>query len=96
MKSFRHIPVYEYTCLDEFKNNRPVGSQLIGIEMTEEAIPLAEFTHPKQAIYLLGAEDHGLSEEAKEYCNSIVVLPGKRCLNVSVAGSIVLYDRLSK
>jgi len=95
-KSFKHIPVYEYNNFNDFNEHRPYNCPLIGIEITDKAIPIKNFIHPKQAIYLLGAEDHGLTEKAIEKCQSIIVLPGKICLNVAVAGSIVLYDRINK
>lgn len=50
----------------------------------------------KRAIYLLGAEDTGIPDNILNDCDSIVQLPGNYCLNVAVAGSIVLYDRNSK
>lgn len=50
----------------------------------------------RQACYLLGAEDNGLTKEAISKCQELVYLPGERSLNVAVAGSIVLYDRISK
>ena len=96
MKSWRHVPTYEYDSFEDFNKHRPHGCRLIGIELIDSAIPLAEFKHPKQACYLLGAEDHGLTNEAIDACQNIIVLPGERSLNVSVAGSIVLYDRISK
>ena len=96
MKSFRHLPLFEYSDFEDFNNHRPYGCQLIGIEMDEKAKPIKDFAHPKQACYLLGAEDSGLTKEAIEKCNHIVYLPGERSLNVSVAGSIVLFDRNQK
>lgn len=96
MKSWRHIPVFEYKTFADFNAHRPNDCKLIGIELTETAIPLSDYTHPKQAIYLLGAEDHGLTNEALEHCNDVIKLPGDRSLNVSVAGSIVMYDRINQ
>lgn len=96
MKAWRHIPTFSYASVSAFQDNRPHDCVLVGIEMTEDAIPLKGFQHPERALYLLGAEDHGLSNEAIKACQHIVRLPGERSLNVSVAGSIVLYDRISK
>ncbi len=96
MRTERHLPLFEYSSFSDFNDHRPFDCQLIGIEMTKDAIPLNEFSHPTRACYLLGAEDHGLTNEAIAQCQSIVILPGDRSLNVSVAGSIVLYDRISK
>jgi tRNA (guanosine-2'-O-)-methyltransferase len=64
--------------------------------MDERSIPLKDFKHPKSACYLLGAEDHGLTKKAMEACQELILLPGENSLNVSVAGSIVIYDRIAK
>ena len=96
MKSWRHLPLFEYKDFQDFQEHRPYDCKLIGIELTETATQIKEFKHPKQAIYLLGAEDNGLPKEAINSCNEIIVLPGEKSLNVSVAGSIVIYDRISK
>lgn len=96
MKSWRHIPTYHYDTFEDFNKNRPYNCKLIGIEMTENATLLSNFKHPSQACYLLGAEDNGLSTEAISKCQEIIYLPGERSLNVAVAGSIVLYDRITK
>jgi len=96
MKSWKHIPTFSYKDFQDFNEHRPHDCLLIGIELIQSATPLKEFKHPKQACYLLGAEDNGLTKEAIEKCNEIVYLPGERSLNVAVAGSIVLYDRIHK
>lgn len=96
MKSYRHLPAYSYESVEDFNKHRPYSCPVVGIEMTDDAIPIGEFNHPKQAIYLLGAEDNGMSKAALEICQHVVCLPGKRSLNVSVAGSIVLFDRINK
>ena len=96
MKSWRHLPLFEYDSFADFQKHRPYDCKLVGIELMESATPIGEFKHPKQACYLLGAEDNGLTKEAIEACQEIIYLPGERSLNVSVAGSIVLYDRIAK
>jgi tRNA (guanosine-2'-O-)-methyltransferase len=96
MASFRHIPLFEYKDFKDFNDHRPYGAKLIGIELIDSATHIKEFKHPKQACYLLGAEDNGLTKQAIEACQEIIYLPGERSLNVSVAGSIVLYDRIIK
>lgn len=49
--------------------------------------------HPRRCMYLLGAKDNGLSSQANEKCHFVVKFKFEKNLNVSVAGSIVLYDR---
>lgn len=96
MNSWKHIPTFVYKDFKDFNNHRPHDCKLVGIELTANATLLADFEHPEQACYLLGSEDNGLTREALDHCQEIVRLPGEHCLNVSVAGSIVLYDRISK
>ncbi len=95
-KSYRHIPLYHYNTVEEMFMNLPFDCKLVGIEITENAIPIKEYKHPERCVYLLGAEDYGLTDRAVRACHDIIVLPGKTCLNVSTAGSIVMYDRISK
>lgn len=96
MKSHRHIPTYHYDTFKQFQKNLPIGTHLVGIELDESATPIFEYKHPAQACYLLGAEDSGLTKEAMNNCVDLIVLPGERSMNVAVAGSIVLYDRIAK
>lgn len=96
MKSFKHIPTFTFQDFKDFREHRPFDCRLIGIELLKGATKLSDFIHPKQACYLLGAEDSGLTSEAISYCQEIIYLPGTRSMNVSVAGSIVLYDRQVK
>ena len=88
-----HTPLREYLTLDEMLAHRPVHAVLVGVEMGRT--PLRTFIHPAQAIYLLGAEDHGLPPEILSRCNQVVSLEsvGQASYNVAVAGSIVLYHR---
>jgi len=95
MKSWRHLPLFEYKDMADFNSHRPYDCPLIGIELTDSAIPISAFRHPKKACYLLGAEDNGLTNEAIKACQSIIKLPGEKSLNVAVAGSIVLFDRIN-
>ena len=71
----------------------PKGVRIVGIEKTEAAENLEDFRHPKRCVYLLGAEDHGLTNNAIEKSHFLVQFPSTFSLNVAVAGSIVLYDR---
>lgn len=89
----RHIPLFEYTTFDAFKSNLPKDSQLVAVELVPNACLLEAFKHPQRAIYLLGAEDDGLPKDIINQCDHVIALRGDRSMNVSVAGSIVLYDK---
>lgn len=86
------IPVYNYASVEEM--NIPQGAKLIGIELTDDAIDLPNFAHPRQAIYILGPEGGNLDKRILDKCDFTVKIPMRFCVNVGVAGAIVMYDRL--
>jgi tRNA G18 (ribose-2'-O)-methylase SpoU len=96
VKAMKHIPMYHYDDLDSFYQNIPHGCQLIGVDNIDQARDVIGYDHPERAVYLLGAEDSGLSKNAIEMCHSIIKFDSEQCLNVSVAGSIIMYDRATK
>lgn len=95
-QAYRHIPLREYATFDDFLAAVPYDCQIIGVEMGGKA--LGQFTHPERAIYLMGAEDAGLPKDVIAKCHRLVSLPSVRSnsYNVSVAGSLVMYDRMMK
>lgn len=95
MKTYKHVPLYQFSSwVDFLRYGVPEKCQLIAVELTDKARPIQNFVHPERAVYLLGAEDHGIPEMALADCDSVVKLPGERSLNMAVAGSIVLFDRI--
>lgn len=96
MKTWRTIPLYAHDTFSDFYKSMPYNCQLIGVELDETSVTVNKFIHPKRAIYLLGAEDNGLTKEAISACHKLVQLPGEYCMNVAVAGSIIMYDRFQK
>ena len=94
-RSERHIPLYRYENYDEFLGNIPFACRLVSAEMTDNAHNLINFVHPERAIYLLGPEDGTIPLEILDK-SLVVKIPTSYCLNLAVAGSILLYDRISK
>lgn len=96
-KSWRNIPLFHFRDFQDFEEHTPKDCQLIGVELHKDARDLEKFIHPKRAIYLLGAEDWGLSEEAMNKCHAMVQIDSLTlCLNVATMGSIIMYDRRMK
>jgi len=93
--SSRHIPCFNYLDQDDFMKHRPLNSRLVCVELADKSFSLPAFAHPEQAIYLLGSEGGGLPDELMK-SHPCVQIPTSLCLNVAVAGSIVLYDRRAK
>jgi tRNA G18 (ribose-2'-O)-methylase SpoU len=90
-KSVSHVPYYEWADIDAMA--LPDNCQLVGVELTDEAVDLPAFRHPLCAAYVFGRERGSLTEEMQTRCQHIVKIPTKFCVNVSVACAITLYDR---
>lgn len=90
--AFDSMPVQVYDDVAGFM--LPLGCRLVGIEITEDAVDLPSFSHPPTAAYVLGAERDSLSPELQQRCDFIVRVPTRFCVNLSVAGAIVMYDRM--
>lgn len=94
-KTWRNIPLFHFETFEDFKKHLPREAELVFIEQTETSHDLRGFSHPKQAVYILGAEDHGIPAEVM-HGHTKVEIESPMCLNVAVAGSIVMYDRITK
>ncbi len=88
----RSVPTYNFADLESFR--LPQGCRLVGVEITDEAIELPSFRHPRQAAYILGAEREGLSADVQSLCDYVVKIPTRFSVNLGVAGSLIMYDRL--
>ena len=91
-RTFKSVPYYQWDSSDEMV--LPKGCQLVGIELTDDAVELPEFRHPRAAAYVLGRERGDLSPELLARCDHVVKIPTKFCVNVSLAGALVMYDRV--
>lgn len=90
------IPLFEFDQWSDFIQNAPNGAKWVVIEMG--GIPLRDYEHPKNAIYILGSEDSGVPKSILRSAHEVVSLDCERysSYNVAVAGSLVLYDRMEK
>jgi tRNA G18 (ribose-2'-O)-methylase SpoU len=97
VNAWRHVPFWNFLTIEDFKKAMPKDSVLVCVEISPFARSLSEFTHPERAIYILGAEDSGIPQEilSKNIC---VQIKTERdfCLNVAVAGTLIMYDRMIK
>ncbi len=87
-----HLPVYNFNKATDLR--LPVGCQLVGVEITDEAVDLPSFRHPLRAAYVFGAERMSLSPEMLARCRYVVRIPTRFSINVGMAGAIVMYDRM--
>jgi tRNA G18 (ribose-2'-O)-methylase SpoU len=96
LKTWARIPLFHYKSFDDLLQNIPHDCRLVAVELTDDAILLDQFDHPKRAIYVLGAENEGLPKSILDKCHYVIKLAGNSSLNVGVAGSIVMHDRALK
>lgn len=91
-KTTEHVPYYAWPSIAQMR--LPEQCVLVGIEITDTAIELPRFRHPRNAAYVLGREKGSLSPAMLEQCRFVVKIPTKFSLNVGLAGALVMYDRL--
>ncbi|MFP3920452.1 MAG: RNA methyltransferase [Dichotomicrobium sp.] len=91
-KSAGHLPMYHWA--DAADMRLPMHCRLVGIELLDEATDLPSFRHPARAAYVLGPERGSLSEAMIARCDYVVKIPTAFCINVAMAGAIVMYDRV--
>jgi tRNA G18 (ribose-2'-O)-methylase SpoU len=87
-----HLPFYAYDGLQDF--TLPKDCALVGVELLDDAVDLPSFRHPLRAAYILGPEKGSLSPALTKRCDHIVKIPAKFCVNVGIAGAIVIYDHM--
>lgn len=85
------LPVYDVASPDQL--NLPRSCSLVGVELVDEAVPLPSFRHPPNAAYVFGPERGSLSRTLIDRCEHLVQIPTRFCVNLAVAGAIVMYDR---
>jgi tRNA G18 (ribose-2'-O)-methylase SpoU len=87
-----HLPHYNWATVADME--LPAGCRLVGIELLDEAVDLPSFRHPMRAAYVLGPEQGSLSDALLARCDHVVRIPTRFCVNVAMAGAIVMYDRV--
>ena len=90
--AFGHIPFYNFQTPADLV--LPAKAEMVAIELTKDAVDLPSFRHPLNAVYVLGPEKANVSDEMLARCDHVIKIPMKFCVNVGVAGAIVMYDRL--
>jgi tRNA G18 (ribose-2'-O)-methylase SpoU len=91
-KGHWRLPHYNWSRVEDMV--LPAGCRLIGVELLNEAIDLPSFRHPLRAAYVLGPERGSLSPTLLSRCDYVVRIPTSFCINVAMAGAIVMYDRV--
>jgi tRNA (guanosine-2'-O-)-methyltransferase len=81
--------------VDWLQAQRTAGSQVVGVELADESIRLADLSIAAgRTVMVLGHESTGIPPEAVDLLDMVVEIPmigTGDSLNVAVAGSLVLY-----
>ena len=98
VKAWKHVPMFEYDNGQQLLDNLPKDCVPVAVEFNVPRVvyDLPNYAHPERACYILGAEDGGIPKAILDACRDVIRVPSRVCLNVGVAGSIVMYDRLAK
>lgn len=97
-KSALHTPMFHFTTVDDLIEHLPHAAPLVGVELDPRAEELSSYHHLERAVYLLGAEDNGLPPAVLNRCHALVQIEtiAPWSMNVAVAGSILMHDRMIK
>ncbi|MFL0804927.1 MAG: RNA methyltransferase [Agarilytica sp.] len=69
---------------------------LVCVELVEGAIPLPEFIHPEEALYIFGPEDGSIAPSLVNKADAVVYIPTTGCMNLAATVNVLLYDRMAK
>ncbi len=91
-KALAHLPYYEWASAADME--LPQECKIVAIELLDEAVELPSFAHPHRACYVLGRERGAVSQDIIARADHVIRIPTKFCINVGLAGAIVMYDRM--
>ncbi|KXI30892.1 TrmH family RNA methyltransferase [Paraglaciecola hydrolytica] len=72
------------------------GLKTVVVELVVGAIPLPDYDHPPQALYIFGPEDGSIDQNIINQCDDIVYIPTIGCMNLAATVNVLLYDRMAK
>ncbi|MBN1006037.1 RNA methyltransferase [Amphritea pacifica] len=89
----KQIPL---TAVDSFTGLGAPHQKLICVELAEGAVPLPDFVHPQDALYIFGPEDGSIEQSIVDLADAVVYVPTIGCMNLAATVNVLLYDRLAK
>ena len=90
---------YNESSISVAKSLKEQGVQIVAVEVANNSIDYREFEPKSSVCIVLGREFDGVSQEILDICDCAVHLPllgMSNSLNVSTAGSVILYDVYAK
>ncbi|MBL1260776.1 MAG: RNA methyltransferase [Thiotrichaceae bacterium] len=72
------------------------NTKVVCVELVEGAMPLPEYQHPDNALYIFGPEDGSIDQAIIDGADAVVYVPTVGCMNLAGSVNVLLYDRLAK
>ena len=82
--------------VESFLPFRDKHQKLVCIELVEGAMPLPQFVHPENALYIFGPEDGSVPQSVVDAVDAVVYIPTIGCMNLAATVNVLLYDRMAK
>lgn len=97
-KSFRRIGEFIDDDMQLIKDHKESGYTVLAVELDNDAQDVSTFDHPDNALYIIGSEDKGLSQDILDTVDKTLVIPAEKpwSYNAADAAAIVMYDRYVK
>jgi tRNA(Leu) C34 or U34 (ribose-2'-O)-methylase TrmL len=89
----KKIPLNAVECL---ASNLTSGQKIVCVDLVEGAVPLPDFQHPENALYIFGPEDGTITQDVINLADAVVYVPTIGCMNLAASVNVLLYDRLAK
>jgi len=84
------------TGVDSFEEEQFSEIKIVCVDLIEGAIPLPEYQHPENVIYIFGPEDGTIEQSLVDQADAVVYVPTVGCMNLAASVNVLLYDRLAK
>ncbi|RWZ78846.1 MAG: TrmH family RNA methyltransferase [Candidatus Microsaccharimonas sossegonensis] len=85
---------FEYSQQPWLDTLKADGYRIVGLEQTNQSVPLHTYLAPEKVALLIGEEVHGIKQPLLDQCDDIIeitMVGKKESFNVSVATGIALY-----
>ena len=70
--------------------------KIICVDLVEGSIPLPDFEHPENALYIFGPEDGTIPQSVINKADAVVYIPTVGCMNLAATVNVLMYDRCVK
>lgn len=90
---YRHLPLLHVA---DLADALPYGCVPVAVDIIKGARPLMQYIHPERAFYIFGAEDATLGPNILQWCQDVIYVPTRHCMNLAGAVHVILYDRMLK